>query len=75
MIVRTDGFPVVIAQRLEYCQFKQGTLVSPIFILYYEMCNCFKWRLAIGGRNQLNFITIIPRLKPLNLSALHLSVA
>ena len=75
MIVRADGFPVVIALKSEYCQLKRGTLVSPIFILYYQICNCFKWRLAIGGRNQLNFITSIPRLKLLNLSVLHLSVA
>ena len=46
-----DGCPVVIAQMSEYCQLKWGTLVSPIFILYYQMCICFKWCLAIGGEN------------------------
>ena len=50
-----DGFPVVIAQRSEYCQLKRG-MVSPIFIfiLYCQMCNCFKWHLAIGGGNQID---------------------
>ena len=46
----------------EYCQLKRGNLlqfqaimflVSPIFILYYQMCICFKWRLAIGGGNPI----------------------